>query len=240
MITLTGKSVRHCDGMTRRAAVVAGATGLAGLSLVDVLRAESATGSGDSRKSVINIHLDGGPPQLDTIDMKMSAPSEIRGEFFPIQTALPGFQICELMPRVASIADRFAFIRSLVGSAGRHDGFQCQSGFHYKDLESMGGRPVMGSVVSKLQGQADDDAPPFVDLMLGRPLVRNSARPGFLGPAHKPFRPDISRMFHRELEKGMQGELKLLGVDHSVSMKLNEQLSLDRLSSRSDLLGGLD
>lgn len=108
-MTLTGKSVRHCDGMARRAAVVAGATGLAGLSLVDVLRAESATGSGLSRKSVINIHLDGGPPQLDTIDMKMSAPSEIRGEFFPIQTALPGFQICELMPRVASIADRFAF-----------------------------------------------------------------------------------------------------------------------------------
>ncbi|MGZ0163157.1 MAG: DUF1501 domain-containing protein [Planctomycetales bacterium] len=240
MITLTGKSVQHCDGMTRRAAVVAGATGLAGLSLVDVLRAESASGAGSSRKSVINIHLDGGPPQLDTIDMKMSAPSEIRGEFFPIQTALPGFQICELMPRVASIADRFAFIRSLVGSAGRHDGFQCQSGFHYKDLESMGGRPVMGSVVSKLQGRADDDAPPFVDLMLGRPLVRNSARPGFLGPTHKPFRPDISSMFHRELEKGMQGELKRLGADHSVSMKLNEQLSLARLESRAGLLGGLD
>lgn len=240
MIKLTGKTYRHCDGVTRRAAVLAGATGLAGLSLVDVLRAESAAGAGSSRKSVINIHLDGGPPQLDTIDMKMSAPSEIRGEFFPIQTKLPGFQICELMPKVASIADRFAFIRSLVGSAGRHDGFQCQSGFHYKDLESMGGRPVMGSVVSKLQGQADDDSPPFVDLMLGRPLVRNSARPGFLGPAHKPFRPDISKMFHRELEKGMQGELKRLGGDHRVSMKLDEQLSLARLESRSALLGGLD
>tara|TARA_R110002072_G_scaffold155657_2_gene306090 strand:- start:146804 stop:148153 length:1350 start_codon:yes stop_codon:yes gene_type:complete len=219
---------------------MAGATGLAGLSLVDVLRAESSSGAGSSQKSVINIHLDGGPPQLDTIDMKMSAPSEIRGEFFPIQTSLPGFQICELMPRVASIADRFAFVRSLVGSAGRHDGFQCQSGFHYKALESMGGRPAMGSVVSKLLGRADDVAPPFVDLMLGRPLVRNSARPGFLGPSHKPFRPDISSMFHRQLEQGMQGELKRLGADHSVSMKLNEQLSLARLESRADLLGGLD
>ena len=240
MITLSGSSVRHCDGVSRRAAIVAGATGLAGLALVDVLRAESASGTGSSRKSVINIHLDGGPPQLDTIDMKMSAPVEIRGEFFPVQTALPGFQICELMPRVASIADRFAFIRSLVGSAGRHDGFQCQSGFHYKDLESMGGRPAMGSVVSKLHGEATDDAPSFVDLMLGRPLVRNSARAGFLGPAHKPFRPDISDMFHRELEKGMQGELKRLGGDHVLSMKLNEQLSLDRLDSRAELLGGLD
>jgi hypothetical protein len=240
MITLTGRSVRHCDGVSRRAAIVAGATGLAGLALADVLRAESAGGTGSSRKSVINIHLDGGPPQLDTIDMKMSAPSEIRGEFFPVQTTLPGFQICELMPQIASIADRFAFIRSLVGSAGRHDGFQCQSGFNYKDLESMGGRPAIGSVVSKLQGDAADDAPSFVDLMLGRPLVRNSARPGFLGPAHKPFRPDISDMFHRELEKGMQGELKRLGGDHVMSMKLNEQLSLDRLESRAGLLGGLD
>jgi len=240
MITLAGNSVRRGNGVTRRAAMLAGATGLAGLSLVDVLRAEAAAGTGSSRKSVINIHLDGGPPQLDTIDMKMSAPSEIRGEFFPVQTALPGFEICELMPRVASIADRFAFIRSLVGSAGRHDGFQCQSGFLYKDLESMGGRPAMGSVVSKLQGAADDDAPPFVDLMQGRPLVRNSARPGFLGPAHKPFRPDLSEMFHRQLEKGMQGELNRLGNDHVMSMKLNEKLSLERLESRRGLLGELD
>lgn len=240
MIKLTDKVNRHGRGVCRRSAILAGATGLAGLTLVDVLRAESARHDGSSRKSVINIHLDGGPPQLDTIDMKMSAPSEIRGEFFPVQTALPGFHICELMPRLARIADRFAFIRSLVGSAGRHDGFQCQSGFHYRNLESMGGRPAMGSVVSKLYGEASDDAPPFVDLMLGRPLVRNSARPGFLGPAHKPFRPDISEMFHRELEKGMQGELKRLGADHVMSMKLNEQLSLKRLTGRASLLNGLD
>ncbi|MDA1161476.1 MAG: DUF1501 domain-containing protein [Planctomycetota bacterium] len=240
MIKFSGSSVRHCDGVSRRTALLAGSTGLAGLSLVDVLRCEAASGIGSSRKSVNNIHLDGGPPQLDTIDMKMSAPSEIRGEFFPVQTALPGFQMCELMPRVASIAGRFVFIRSLVGSAGRHDGFQCQSGFEYKNLESMGGRPVMGSVVSKLQGKADDDAPSFVDLMQGRPLVRNSARPGFLGPAHKPFRPDISGMFQRELEAGMQGELNRLGNHHVMSMKLNEELSLARLQSRAGLLGGLD
>lgn len=240
MIRLTPNATPCGDMMCRRSAIVAGATGLTGMTLADVLRAESSSREGSSMKSVINVHLDGGPPQLDTIDMKMSAPSEIRGDFFPVQTALTGFQICELMPRVASIADRFCFIRSLVGSAGRHDGFQCQSGFHYRDLESMGGRPAMGSVVSKLEGDASDGAPPFVDLMLGRPLVRNSARPGFLGPAHKPFRPDISEMFQRELESGMQGELKRLGSNHVMSMKLNEQLSLDRLSGRADLLSGLD
>ena len=115
------------------------------------------------------------------------------------------------MPKVASIADKFAFIRSLVGSAGAHDAFQCQSGFPAKDLQSLGGRPALGSVVAKLRGSPRDAAPPFVDLMQGRPLVRNSARPGFLGPTYNPFRPDISKMFARELEAGMKKELAARG-----------------------------
>ena len=57
---------------------------------------------------------------MDTIDMKPDAPSEVRGEFQPIATNLPGFMISELMPRIGSIADRLTFIRSLVGSTGRH------------------------------------------------------------------------------------------------------------------------
>jgi len=142
---------------------------------------------GSSTKAVINIHLDGGPPQMDTIDPKPDAPPEIRGEFAPIATVLPGFQVTELMPKVAGLADRFAFIRSLVGSAGRHDAFQCQSGFRKQDLAAIGGRPAMGCVVSKLRGAPTDPVPPFVDLMQGRPLVRNSARPGFLGPAYGPI-----------------------------------------------------
>ena len=93
----------------------AGSVGVGGLMLSDLLRAEAAAGTGSSSKSVINIHLDGGPPQLDTIDMKPHAPREIRGEFLPIQTKLPGFQICELFPKLAAAADRFSFIRSLVG-----------------------------------------------------------------------------------------------------------------------------
>src|SRR5438067_7833612 len=89
---------------------------LGGLTLAGLLRAEEAAGIKSSTKSVINIHLDGGPPQMDTLDLKPDAPVEVRGEFRPIATRLPGFQMCELMPKVASIADRFAFIRSLVGS----------------------------------------------------------------------------------------------------------------------------
>ena len=155
---------------------MAGAFGFGGWALPDLLRAEDASGIRSSRKAVINIHLDGGPPQLDTIDPKPSAPAEVRGEFGPIQTTLSGVQISELMPQVAAAADDFVFIRSLVGSAGRHDAFQCQSGFGHTDLAAFGGRPAVGCVVTKLLGSPKDVTPPFVDLMQGRPLVRNSAR----------------------------------------------------------------
>ncbi len=240
MWRFTGKTVRHCDGVTRRDALIAGALGAGGLGLADLLRLEAAAGIRGSHKAVINIHLDGGPPQMDMIDLKPHAPAEIRGEFTPISTRLPDFQICELMPQLAVLADRFAFIRSLVDAAGRHDAFQCQSGFDEKDLKPMGGRPAMGSVVSYLRGSAADTAPAFVDLMQGRPLVRDSARPGILGPAFKPFRPDISRWFERPLEEGMKRELAAKGGEHTTSLSLNGSLSMDRLTDRAHLAGALD
>ena len=240
MFSVFGKSIRHCDGISRRSALVAGAFGFGGLTLTDLLRAEERAGIGSSNKAVINVHLDGGPPHMDTIDLKPDAPVEIRGEFQPIATKIPGFGICELMPKVAGIADEFAFIRSLVGSAGAHDAFQCQSGYGKRDLESLGGRPAMGCVVSKLMGATTDVVPSFVDLMQGRPLVRNSTRPGFLGPSYRPFRPDISHLFHRELEAGMKKELARLGSNHRVSFRLNEALTFDTLDDRTRLLGKFD
>ena len=123
MFTVFGRAYRHCDGITRRHFLTAGALGLGGLTLADVLRAEAAAGKGSSGKAIINVHLDGGPPHLDTIDLKPDAPAEVRGEFKPIATKVPGLRISELMPKVAGIADKFAFIRSLVGSAGAHDAF---------------------------------------------------------------------------------------------------------------------
>lgn len=225
---------------SRRRVLVAGATGFLGLTLADVLRAEAAAGIRSSIKSVINVHLDGGPPQHETIDPKPDAPEEIRGEFRPIATTVPGLHVSELMPKVASIANKFAFIRSLVGSAGAHDAFQCQSGFPAADLQTLGGRPAMGSVVTKLLGSPDDSVPTFVDLMQGRPLVRNSARPGFLGQACGPFRPDISKLFARELEAGMKNELAARGVNHTIRLTLAEGLTFDRLDDRMKLLESFD
>ncbi len=221
----------------RRSFIAIGAAGLGGLTLPDMLRAEEFSGK---QKAVINIHLDGGPPHMDLIDPKPHAPAEVRGEFSPISTTIPGVQLTELMPRLAGSAEKFVFIRSLVGSAGQHHAFQCPSGFDEKSLATFGGRPALGCVVSKLHGKPDDAAPAFVDLMQGRPLVRNSARPGFLGPAYKPFRPDLSAAFARPLETGMKNELAKLGSNHSTPLSLGSHLTLERLSDRTHLLSQMD
>jgi hypothetical protein len=239
MLRLTQRRLAKDGAIRRRTAMlVGGLPWLPGLSRL--LRAESASAGMRTGGSIINIHLDGGPPHLDTIDPKPEAPVEIRGEFECIATSLPGFRVTELMPYTASIADRLIFIRSLVGSAGAHDAFQCQSGYRAADLKSLGGRPAVGSVISHLLSDVTDASPGFIDLMQGRPLVRRSARPGFLGPAAQPFRPDISHLFQRELEAGMKGELARLGTEHSISLTLSPLLTEHRVNERQSLLRRLD
>ncbi|MEM7012997.1 MAG: DUF1501 domain-containing protein [Verrucomicrobiota bacterium] len=238
MLTISGNRVRNCDGKSRRAFVKAGSLGLAGLTLPQLLRAE---GGASSQKAIIHIHMDGGPPQMDMIDPKPEAPVEIRGEFNSIPTKLPGYHVTELMPKTAQIADKIIFLRSLVGAASRHDAFQCQSGFDNKSLAGIGGRPAMGCIVNQLLGSPSDVAPAFVDIMQGRGQVRRSARPGFLGPVYKPFQPDISHMFHRQLEDGMLGELARLKREAPpTNLKLSEGVTLGRLDDRLGLLSGLD
>ncbi len=245
MLTFHGGRGRHrfrrCDGVSRRSFLKAGALGIGGLTFADLLRAEHANKVGSSQKAIINIHLDGGPPQMDMIDPKPRAPKEIRGDIGSIPTRLPGVHVTELMPKLASILDQCILLRSLVGAASKHDAFQCMSGFDEKNLASLGGRPAMGSVVSKLLGSPRDTAPAFVDIMQGRPLARDSARPGFLGPSCSPFRPDISHLFHRELEDGMKIELARLGSrNHRTQLSLIDGLPVGRLDNRLELLGNLD
>ena len=144
------------------------------------------------------------------------------------------------MPKVAKSAKKFAFIRSLIGADSQHNAFQCQSGFKASEISPAGGWPAMGCVVNKIMGSPKDSAPAFVDLMQGRGQVRNSVRPGFLGPSANPFRPDISSMFKRELEDGMKAEFSKLRKGHSVKLNLNDQLSVGRLDDRVSLLQGLD
>jgi len=189
MLTIYGKRSRFCDGVSRRNFIKIGALGLGGLALPQILQAEARAGIRKSHKAIIMIYLPGGPPHQDMFDIKVDAPQEIRGEFKPISTKVPGIQICEHLPRLAGTMDRLAVIRSMVGAEDNHYDYQCMTG-RLKRGEPPGGWPSIGSVVSKLQGSTNAGVPPFVGLepvMQHKPY--NASGPGFLGIGYRSFRP---------------------------------------------------
>jgi hypothetical protein len=220
MLTIRGPETgRLCDGVSRRDFLQIGSLAVGGLSLPQLLRAESAAGRRSSNKSVIMVFLSGGPPHQDLVDLKPQAPAEVRGEFDPIATNVPGIEICELLPRLAKRTDKLAIIRSMVGSDGRHAAFQCHTG-QRSSPQPAGGWPALGSVVAKLKGAADPAVPPFVSLV---PKMKGAGwsdpgRPGFLGVGCSPFRTE---------------------GDGLADMVLND-VTADRFDDRRSLLTGFD
>ena len=96
--------------------------------LPQILRAQNAS-SRTSHKAVINIFLGGGPPHQDMWEIKTEAPKEIRGEFDPIATNVPGIEIGECFPRIAALMDKCVVIRSVTGCVDQHDAYMCLSGW---------------------------------------------------------------------------------------------------------------
>lgn len=175
---------------SRRGFLRIGALGLGGLTLPRLLRAEAAAGVRGSRKSVIFIYLVGGPPHQDMFDLKPKAPAEVAGPWRPIATNVPGVEICEAFPRLARMMDRFAVVRSIVGSQADHDAVQVFNGRDPRKPRPGGGWPQFGSVVARLQGPVDPSVPAFVSLCY--PCTHgpyNEPGPGFLGSPFSPFRP---------------------------------------------------
>ncbi len=190
MLTLNGPRSSHfCDGINRRSFLQIGGLGLGGLTLPQLLRAEAASGK-PSNKSVIMVYLSGGIAHQDTFDLKLDAPKEIRGEFQPIDTCLPGVQICELLPKMAKVMDRTITIRSISGLRDEHSSFQSLTGYTMGEAQR-DGRPNLGCVISKVAGQLDPVTPPFVDLfptMQHKPY--NSPSAGYLGHTYSSVRAD--------------------------------------------------
>ena len=191
MLSILGGGSKFCDGVSRRNFLKIGALGLGGLALPDLLRAEANEGVRKGHKAVIMIFLPGGPSHQDIFDLKMDAPSEIRGEFRPIPTNVPGIQICEHLPKLAKLIDKTAIIRSVVGATGDHYAVQCLTGRSHVNPPA-GGWPCMGSVLAKIQGAVDPAMPPFVGLSpkMGHMPWADAGQPGFLGAAYAPFKPD--------------------------------------------------
>jgi hypothetical protein len=194
MLTLFGRPHRNggfCDGLSRRDFLTVGGSLLGGaLSLPNLLAAEAQQpGARSTHKAVINVYLPGGPPHLDMWDLKPDAPDGIRGEFKPIRTNVPGIDVCEHFPQLAKMMDKFVVIRSLSGSSGDHDAFQCMTG-RRRDPQKPGFWPSLGAWVSKVQGPANEAVPPHLSLMYrtGEQRWGYPGEGGFLGMAHAPFR----------------------------------------------------
>ncbi len=226
MLTIFGSpraGQRMCDGLSRRSFLRIGGMALGGLSLAQVLAAEAKAGVKRRHKALINVFLPGGPPHLDMWDLKEEAPAEIRGEFRAINTSVPGIRICEMFPRIAGMMDKFVPIRSLVGSTGDHDGYQCMTG-RLPRPRPAGGWPAVGAVVSKLAGPATPGVPPHVSLMYktGNRTWGEPGTGGFLGAAHAPF--------------GLIGRGKAGAAEDMVL----QGITLERLRDRQQLLASLD
>src|SRR5262245_42515026 len=111
--------------LSRRQLLQLGGISIMGLGLPDLLRARapvtSAIGKGTA-KSCIFIVQYGGASHIDSLDLKPDAPDKVRGPYQPIATRVPGIQICEHLPRLANLADRFTIVRSMTHGNGGHDG----------------------------------------------------------------------------------------------------------------------
>ena len=183
MFTVPGPQHRYCDGVSRRSFLKLGSLAMGGLSLPELLRAEEQNGIRRSHKAVIMVYLSGGMAHQDTFDLKPNAPDEIRGEFRPITSVVPGLEVGELLPRMAAVMDRVALVRSIVGLRDEHSSFQNLTGYTMGTAQREE-RPNFGSVVARLAGQVDPLVPAFIDLfptMQHRPY--NSPGPGMLGHA---------------------------------------------------------
>ncbi len=179
-----------CDGITRRDALRVGTASLFGsaLGLPQLLRA--ADGAKPKKDvSLIFVFLHGGQSHLDTFDLKPDAPAEFRGDFNPAKTKIPGLQICDLLPKVATQVDKFSLVRSFRHHNSDHGpadhyiltGYFPTAGFN-PSVTPNNQRPCVGSVVSKKLGPKGS-VPAYVAL----PKVHPSGGPAYLGANHAPF-----------------------------------------------------
>ncbi|MHB1556900.1 MAG: DUF1501 domain-containing protein [Isosphaeraceae bacterium] len=208
MLHLLGPGVRLCDGMSRREVMRIGGLGLlgAGLSLTDLSRADAASdrlvagaSSFGRARSCILLFLMGGPPQHSTWDPKPDAPAEVRGDFRPIATTVPGLSISELLSRTALVADKMCILRAVSTGDNAHSssGYYMLTGrphqpknFENANPGAPNDAPSLGAVVRRI-GKSGGAVPPAVTLPHRIFNTDGSVWPGqdagFLGRACDPW-----------------------------------------------------
>ncbi len=194
MLHLCGSGTRLCDGQTRREFLRVGGLGLAGLTLPRLLAAKPQAGK---VRSVIQLFMWGGPAQQETFDLKPNAPEGIRSLFRPIDTRTPGIRICEHLPRLAALTDRFAIVRSVTHTGVNHgtSAYHMLTGhIHFAPgtlrHPTPNDYPSVNSVVNRF-GRQPRDLPATVSLPSvlfdGDGGEVPGQGPGFLGQRNSPF-----------------------------------------------------
>jgi hypothetical protein len=195
---------RHPLGITRREVLQVGYSGLLGIGLSDVLSGRvgaavaKARGGGNPR-SVILVFLTGAPSHIDMFDMKPEASAEIRGEFRPIATTVPGIQVCEHMPQLASRAHKWAVVRSLSHGDNSHlpathhtltgRPMPLRRGSDLDNVLSRRDAPCYAAGLNSLRPRSDG-VPSGVTVpnpLIEGPLTWPGQHAGFLGTGHDPW-----------------------------------------------------
>lgn len=226
---------------SRRSMLKSSLAGLAGLTLPDLLRARATaaqTGrAAPSGKSVILLWMAGGPSHIDTWDPKPNQPLENRGPFGVTQTKLPGFVICEHLPKQAAMLDKFTLIRSVDARNSNHEPnkvFQTANLEAEPRINRQGDMyPSIGSIIAKHHGANREGVPPYAAFMKSRSHV---AYAGYLGKQYDPFIANDAVSLPIYTDVGVDTG----HVTDGAAFRLPQSLDHDRLYRRVDLMRQLD
>ncbi len=268
MLQISGSRKRLCNGVTRRDLLHIGGISALGLNKGSLSAASAGSATRDAKaKACIFVFLFGSPPQHETFDPKPHAAREIQGEMKAIDTVLPGLQICEGLPQIASIADRLTVVRSMTHEYPIHCCAYVMTGMptYSIPLETSPRDPqqwpFMGSIVDYLDGRKSGERSPTLPRNIGLPWrfcskgsSTNQAGPygAFLGDSYDPFWADFSgqgTVVVPKLNADSQSELVRdphAGIEHGSAFQLSEgcqlpsELSSRRFDARVHLLQQFD
>jgi hypothetical protein len=207
MLSIDGPRLRTCQGVSRRELLRVGGLGVLGLALPDLLRGQARAAPTRDRhptfgraKSCLIVFLNGGCSHHDTFDMKPDAPEEIRGEFKPISSNVPGSRVCEHLPLLSRHFDKFTVVRSVSHRDNNHPSavYWMVTGHEYPRASNLSehisreDHPHLGSALTAVEGKKDRAVPPFVtvpEYIAVNGPIRAGQHGGFLGPRYDPMVP---------------------------------------------------
>jgi hypothetical protein len=237
MFSFYGQPARVRDGLTRRELLRVGGLSILGLSELDLARLRAAPAATPAvqkrrRNACVFLFLWGGPSHIDLWDMKPAAPAEIRGDFRPAATNVPGIQVCEHLPRFAGVMDRVCLLRSMTHHMNVH-GPACS--------EVFSGRPYFGPPTTDQASREDWPSLGAMVMRYGQPgagLPPSVVLPGYLhftGQAKRIAGQTGGRMGERYNAFLLRGDLARSDFEVQ-GLRLADDVPLDRLHRRRGLL----